>query len=323
MNRRRVMLGLGSIIATPLAAHAQQRDLMLVGVLSGGSPAPYMRHAAAFRQALAEAGFVEGKSITIEFRWAEGRYDVLPDMAADLVREQVALIAAMTIPAAEAAKNATRTIPIVFYLGGDPVEAGLVARFPRPGGNVTGVSSLNARLNGKRLGLLRDLVTAVPRVGLLVNPSNSNVQAQIDDTNQAARESSTTIITMSARNVAEIDDAFAQAKTMSGLIVGADPFFNVSRNRLVSLAAKYSVPTIYFDREFAVAGGLLSYGTGLVDAWRQVGVYAGKILAGAKPGDLPVVQPTKFELVINLKTAKELGLTVPPILLVQADEIIE
>jgi putative ABC transport system substrate-binding protein len=281
---------------------------------------------AAFHQGLSETGYVEGQNIAIEFRWAEGRYDRLPALAADLVGRRVNVIVTQGGTAvAVAAKNATSTIPIVFIVGGDPVGDGLVASFPRPGANLTGVTIITVELMPKRLELLAELVPQVSVIALLVNPKSASGERQIKDVQEAAREKQVQLRILPASAENEIDAAFATLVQMraGALVVGADPFFNSRREQIVALAARYAVPAIYEWREFAVAGGLISYGPSFPAINRQVGVYAGKILNGAKPADLPVEQPTKFELVINLKTAKALGLTVPPSTLARADEVIE
>ncbi len=327
MNRRELMALLGGTAAAwPLAARAQQRAMPVIGFLSGTSPGPYASYVAAFHQGLSEAGYVEGQNIAIEYRWAEGHYDRLPALAADLVGRKVDVIAASGgTPAARAAKSATSTIPIVFTSGTDPVAAGLVTSLARPGGNLTGVSFLVVELNPKRLELLTELVPQARVIALLVNPTNTNAERTIRNMEEAARAKGVQLAILKVGSESEIDVAFASLVQLQAgaLVVGADAFFNSRREQLVALASRHAVPAIYEGRESAASGGLISYGTSISSVYRQLGIYAGKILAGAKPADLPVQQPTKFELVINLKTAQALGLTVPQALLARADEVIE
>jgi putative tryptophan/tyrosine transport system substrate-binding protein len=279
---------------------------------------------AAFLLSLKEAGFIEGQNVAIEYRWAADQYDRLPAMAADLVRRQVTAIVAVTQLAAVAAKSATATIPIAFTTAVDPVATGLVASLNRPGGNMSGVMFMGAQLAAKGLGLLRELVPNAKTIAVLVNPDNPNAEIQVGQVQEAARALRLQLHVVKARNAVEFDAAFVSlAQHTDTLMVAADPTLISHRNRLVTLAARHSVPTIYFSREFVTAGGLLSYGTDIADAYRQVGVYVARILKGTKPVDLPIIQPTKFELVINLKTAKVLGLTVPSGILAIADEVIE
>jgi putative ABC transport system substrate-binding protein len=325
MKRREFMALLGGAAAVwPLHAHAQQVAMPVVGFLSAGS----FRSAhllASFRQSLAEAGYVEGHTVAIEYRSAEGQYDRLPAMAEDLVRRQVSVIVAIPTPAALAAKAATETIPIVFIVADDPVKLGLVASLARPGGNVTGVNSIIAELGAKQLGLLRELIPSATRIGLLVNPTNPNADTVTKQVMAAAPAIGVQINIAQATDSREIDDAFATLarQRLDGLMIGSDPFFAGRRVQLATLATRHAIPAIFNVREFAEVGGLMSYGTHLTEAWRQVGLYTGRILKGAKPTDLPVVQSTGFELVINLQTAKALGLDVPPTLLARADEVIE
>ena len=327
IDRRTFLAGTGAVLlAAPLAARAQQKAMPVIGVLNTGWPgpssAPFM---GAFRQGLSEAGYVEGQNVAIEYRWAEGHYDRLPALAADLVGRKVDLIMAGSPPSARAAKSATSTIPIVFRGGADPVGDGLVASLARPGGNLTGVSMLTDGLTAKRLELLSELVPRVGVVALLVNPNDATAERVIRDVQEAARAKGLQLHVLKASSESEIDTAFASLVQLyaGALVVGADPFLSSRREQLVALASRRAVPSIYAWREFAASGGLISYGASLTLAFRLVGHYAGKILKGAKPGDLPVEQATKFELVINLKTAKALGLTIPPSLLQRADQVIE
>jgi len=325
MNRRELMLLLAGVMIAPRALQAQRQGAMpVIGWLGSGSPDPFAPLAVAFGQGLSETSYVAGQNVAIEYRWADGRYDRLPALAADLVVRKVDLIAADGIPAALAAKTATSTIPIVFGVG-DPVDLGLVASLARPGGNLTGVSTMAPELSPKRLELLSELVPQVGVIALLVNPNNSNTQHIIGEMQEAARAKGVQLHILIAGTESEIDAAFATLVQLhaSALVVGGDPFFGKRREQLVTLAASYGVPAIYQSREFAAAGGLISYGASFPATFRLAGIYAGKILNGAKPADLPVQQPTTFELVVNLKTAKALGLTVPPSILARVDEVIE
>jgi putative ABC transport system substrate-binding protein len=325
MRRREFIAALGGVSAWPLAAHAQSPAMPVIGYLFAGSAGPFSHLTPLFRQALAEAGYVEGRTVAIEYRWAEGQYDQLPAMAAELVRRQVAVIVATPIPAAVAAKAATATIPIVFNVAGDPVKLGLVASLARPGGNATGVNSFIAELGAKQLGLLHELVPAAARIGLLVNPTNPNAEGVMTDVTAAASAIGLQIDIIHASDSREIEAAFATLvrNRADALVVGSDVFFNSRRLQLVTLAARHAIPAIYNLRTFAEAGGLMSYGTSLTEMYQQIGVYTARILKGAKPADLPVLQSTKFELVINLPTARAIGLDVPPMLLARADEVIE
>jgi putative tryptophan/tyrosine transport system substrate-binding protein len=314
------------VTAWPLAPRAQQPAVPVIGFLNARSPDDTMLLVAAFRRGLAEGGFVEGQNISIEYRWALGQYDRLAGMAMELVHRPVMLLAtAGGEPAALAAKAATSTIPIVFIIGGDPVKQGLAKSLNLPGGNSTGVSILTTMLEPKRLGLLRELVSGTATVGALLNPSFPLYESQLRDVQEAARALALRVIVLPANTDREIEAAFETAvqRRFAALTVAAAPFFDTRRDKLVALAARHAVPTMYHFREFVAAGGLVSYGIVVADAYRQIGLYAARILKGEKPGDLPVMQPTKFELVINLNTARALGITVPATLLALADEVIE
>jgi putative ABC transport system substrate-binding protein len=322
--RRTVVVGLGAAITWPLAAQGQQRATPVIGFLSPYSPGSDAPLAAAFGQGLSEVGYVEKQNLAIEYRWAEGRYDRLPAIAADLVGRKVDVIAAFSPPAASAAKGATSTIPIVFSVGTDPIAAGLVPSLSRPSSNLTGVSILYTELVPKRLELLSELVPQTRVIVVLVNPNSAEAEPTIRGAQEAASAKRVKLHILKAATEGEIDTAFATLIQMQGaLLVGADPFFGSRSEQIVALAARHVIPTIYFQREDVAAGGLISYGPSLPAVYRQVGTYVGKILNGAKPADLPVQQPTRFELVINLKTANALGLTVPQTLLARADEVIE
>ena len=323
--RRRDLIALaaGATLAVPLVGRAQQKAMAVIGFLSPASP--NASNIAAFRHGLSEAGYVEGQNLAIQYRWAEGHYDRLPAMAADLVGRKVDMIMAAASPAALAAKNAISTIPIVFHTGDDPVAAGLVASLARPGGNLTGTSLLNVELAAKRFELLSELVPQARVIALLVNPKNWQTESVMRDVQEAARTKGRQLLILKAGTESEIDAAFAAlvSSQAGALLVGADPFLSGRREQLVTLASRHAVPAIYQYREFAEAGGLISYGLSITAAYRQDGIYAGRVLKGEKPADLPVQEPTTFELVINLKTAKALGLTVPQSLLARADEVIE
>jgi putative ABC transport system substrate-binding protein len=324
MKRRQFMLLLGGAMTASPSLRAQQKAMPVIGILGPTSPGPFAGFVAAFHQGLSETGYIEGQNVAIEYRWAEGHYDRLPALAADLVARKVDVIVAPGPPLSLAAKNATSTIPIIF-MGGDPVAEGLVESFARPGGNLTGVTFMNAELMPKRLELLSELAPQASVIALLVNPDNPGTEPMIRDVQEAARAKGVQLRVLRASAESEIDTAFATlAQVQAGaLVLAADPFFGQRRDQLVALAARHAVPAIADWRGFAAAGGLISYGTSFTDTVRQVGMYAGKILKGTKPADLPVQQPTRFELVVNLKTAKALGLTVPQIILARATEVIE
>jgi putative tryptophan/tyrosine transport system substrate-binding protein len=323
MRRHELMLLLGGALTAARTLRGQQRATPVIGVLGSGSPGPLAPFVAAFRQGLSETGYVEGQNVAIEYRWAEGRYDRLAALAADLVGRKVdAILAVGGTPPALAAKAATSTIPIVFS-SGDPVSFGLVASLARPGGNLTGVSSYE--LTPKRVEMLAELVPRAKVVALLVNPSNAIAEPMIRNAQEAARAKGLELQILKASTESEIDAAFATLVALhaGALVLPSDTFFNSRLDQLVALAARHAVPAIYDWREYAAAGGLISYGPSRTGAHRLSGIYVGKILKGAKPADLPVQQPTTFELVVNLKTAIALGLTVPPSILARADEVIE
>ena len=326
MRRREFITLLGSAAAAwPVGAKAQPSAMPVIGFLSSASPAGYANLIAAFRDGVNETGLEVGRNVTIEFEWAEGELDRLPRLAADLVRRQVAVIASTGAPATMAAKAATSTIPIAFMTGDDPVKFALVASLARPGGNVTGVSFLTTTLADKRVELLRELIPNADIIAVLANPKSP---VGVDDAlsvKRAATILGLQVHILDASTSFEFEAAFAELaqRSAKAVLVAADPFFYSRRDQIVGLAARHALPAIYHDREFATAGGLMSYGASVANAYRQVGVYAGKILKGAKPADLPVMQPTNFELVINLQTAKRLGVDVPATLLARADEVFE
>jgi len=326
--RRREFITLlgGAAITWPIAARAQQPAMPVIGFLNNTSPEANADLLRAFRQGLKETGFVEGENVAVDYRWADNQLDRLPALATDLAHRRVAVIVTTGgNTAASAAKAATTTIPIAFVVGEDPVRVGLVASLARPGGNLTGINFLTAELGAKRLGLLRELMPAATRVAVLVNPVGPNAETTVKDVEPAGRATGLQIQFLNASTSGEINSAFATIvrERPDTLLVAADPFFTSRRSQMVQLAAHHSVPAIYSGRQFPEIGGLMSYGASLTDALRQVGVYAGRILKGAKPVDLPVVQSTKFELVINTETARMLGLEIPPALLARADEVIE
>jgi putative tryptophan/tyrosine transport system substrate-binding protein len=327
MMKRREFITLlgGAAAAWPLDARAQQA-MPVIGFMSPRSPEDSVYLLAAFRRGLAEGGFVEGQNVAIEFRWARGQYDRLPEMAADLVSRRVNVLTAVGgDPSPRAAKRATSTIPIVFGMGGDPVRDGLVESFNRPGGNVTGVTLMTNLMEPKRFGLLRDLVPGVALVGVLINPSFAPSARQLQQIEEVARSTGQRIIIAKASTDEELEAAFATLvrERSDALLVAVDPYFDTRRERIVSFAERQRLPAIYQFREYAVAGGLLSYGISLTEAYRQFGVYTAKILNGTKPAELPVQAVTKFELIINLKTAKALGINISDNLLSLADEVIE
>jgi ABC-type uncharacterized transport system substrate-binding protein len=325
MTRRELITLLGGAAAWPLAARAQQPAMPVVGFLNSQFPDAFADRLRAFRQGLKDTGYVEGDNVTVVYRWAEGQNDRLPALAAELIRRQVAVIAAFGGVAVFAAKAATTTIPIVFNTGDDPVRQGLVTSIARPGGNLTGINFFSSELAAKRLELLRELVPAATRVAVLVNPTFPDAEPTVRDVAAAARAMGLQIQVLNASTSREVDAAFGTfvRERPDPVFVGPDPFFASRRMQLVLLAVRHAVPATFSSREFAEAGGLMSYGANVADAWRQVGAYTGRILKGAKPADLPVVQASKFELVINHVTARMLGLTVPPSLLSVADEVIE
>jgi putative ABC transport system substrate-binding protein len=327
VKRREFITLLGGAAAWPLAAHAQQPAMAVIGFVDAGSAVAAAQYAAAFRQGLNEAGYTDGRNVTVEYHWLEGRYDRLPGVIADLVSRRVAVIATpASIPASLAAKAATSTIPIAFGVGEDPVKLGLVANFARPGGNATGINFFVSEAVPKRLGLLRDLVPGAKRVAVIINPSNvATAEVTSKEVQKAAGDFGLQMQILNATSSDEINAAFAaiSRERAEALFVAPDGFFSSRRVQLAILAARNGIPAAYPSRYFVEAGGLMSYGTDIADSFRQVGIYAGKILSGVKPADLPVMQSTKFEFILNLQTAKALGLDVPSGLLLAADEVIE
>jgi putative ABC transport system substrate-binding protein len=326
ISRRELLVLLGGAAALVRPLRAQQKAMPVIGFLLGGKPGPEdALVVAAFVHGLSETSYVEGQNVAIDYRWAEDRYDRLPSLVADLIGRKIDVIVAGNFPAALAAKSATSGIPIIFEVSVDPVERGLVASFSRPSGNLTGMTSVSIELTPKRIELLTDLVPRAGMIGLLVNPNNPTTDRLVQDMLAAASAKGVELRTLKAGAEGEIGAAFASPVELhvDALVLAPDPLFNTRRELLVTLASRHAVPTIYFYREFVSAGGLISYGPNFTDIWRRVGGYAGQILKGAKPVDLPVQQPTKYQLVVNLKTASALGLTVPPSILARADEVIE
>jgi len=325
MNRREFITLLGGAAAWPLSARAQQAAMPVIGFLSSATAATFTPYIAGFRLGLQDTGYIEGRNVAIEYRWVEGHYDRLLEQAAELARQQVAIIVSSGgAVAALAAKTATTTIPIVFVIGDDPLRYDLVTSLNRPGGNITGLSLFISTLMAKRLELLNEMIPATSAIAMFVNPNNPNADLETRNMQEAALTSARELHIIKVSNPSEIDAGFAAlVQQIGALLVGTDTFFFSQGHQIITLAARYQIPTIYFVHALAAAGGLLSYGPNFVNEWRQAGIYAGRILKGTKPTDLPILQPTKFELVINLKTAKALGLDVPPTLLARADEVIE
>jgi putative ABC transport system substrate-binding protein len=325
MRRRDFIAGLGGAAAWPLMARAQQPAMPVIGFLHSASPGPFMNTLAAFRRGLSEAGYSEGQNVSIDYRWAGGQFDRLSGMAADLVRRQVALIFAGSSPAALAAKTETTTIPIVFAVGDDPVHAGLVQSLSRPEGNLTGTTFFTVALGAKRLELLHELVPNATTIAMVLNSKAPTAEAQIADAKNGARATGQQIQIYTASTASEIEMAFnnMMQRKPDALLVGTDPFFNNQRDQLVSLAARHRIPAVYALRAYALAGGMMSYGASITDAAHGAGIYVGRILKGVRPSDLPIVQPTRFELVLNLKAAKSIDFTIPESFLLRADEVIE
>jgi putative ABC transport system substrate-binding protein len=327
MNRRAVILGLGGAAAWPLAARAQQPAMPVIGILEAGGPESNPNSGAAFRKGLSETGYVDGQNATVAYRWADGQYDQLRELADDLVRQRVSVIVTpLSAAATLAAKAATTTIPIVFSTGADPVQAGLVASLNRPNGNATGAVTMNSELAAKRLGLLQELRPQATRFAVLINPKTPSIaDAVIADVQAAASATGRQVEVLTASTNREIDQAFATvlAKRIDGLLISPDGFFGQRRVQHILLATRHALPVVYANREDAAAGGLMSYGSSVPDLYRQLGIYAGRILKGAKPADMPVLRATRFELVINVQTARTLGIDMPATLLATADEVIE
>jgi ABC-type uncharacterized transport system substrate-binding protein len=326
MKRREFITLLGGAAATwPVVARAQQRPTPIIGCLFSGTPESESKAVAAFHQGLKEAGYIVDHNVMIEYRWAEGDYSRLAGLAADLVQRQVTAIFAAPTPAAVAAKSATSNIPIVFAIGGDPVKIGLVDSLNRPNGNLTGLTFFTVALTAKRLEMIHDLMPTPGVVGVLANPTNPNAGLEDEAVQAAAHVLGQKLLVLNATTEADIETAFETFahRQIGAFLLGNDPFFTARREQLATLAAHYAIPAMFPQRDYAAAGGLMSYGTRLAETFRQAGIYTGRVLGGAKPVDLPIMQPTKFELVINLKTAKALGLTIPPSLLATADEVIE
>ncbi len=325
MRRREFITLLGGVVAWPPSAHAQQKPMSVIGYLSSTSLNVSTRQLVGLREGLNETGFFDGRNMVIEYRWSEGRYDRLPELAAELVNNHVSTILAGGLPAVLAAKRASASIPIVFVIGADPVASGVVPSLNRPDGNVTGISQFYGALGGKRLELLREIVPTATKIAVLSDPNNPNAESHLNDVREAVHTIGQAIEVATARTETEIEAAFATfaRAQASALLVTDDPFFTVQREQIVALAARYRIPAIYYVREFVETGGLISYGSSTKDNFRQAGVYVGRILNGTKPSELPVLQPTKFEMVLNLKTAKSLELTIPQSLLLRADEVIE
>ena len=326
MRRREFIAGLGGAVAWPVVARAQQPAMPVVGFLNGASPGELESRVVAFRDGLGELGYIEGRNVVIEYRWGQGQNDRLPELAVDLVRRRVAVIAATGgVPSARAAKTTTSAIPIVFTMGGDPVEFGLVARLNRPGGNVTGITLISGLIVSKRIALLRDLLPGAKVIAVLINSTSPAGEVEVAGAEQAARPLGWQVNVMRANGRGDLDAAFQRLaqERVDALLITTDPIFESQRDQIVALAAHHAVPAIYALREYASAGGMMSYGASISDVYRQAGLYVGRILKGEKPADLPVMQSSKFDFVINLKTAKALGLTIPPNLLALADEVIE
>lgn len=327
MRRRELMIGAGAAaICLPCAARAQQTAMPVIGFLSSRSPEDSSAQVAGFRQGLAEMSYVEGENLVVEYRWARGDYERLPALAADLVSKPVRVVATFGgEPSALTAKTATSAIPIVFAMGSDPVQAGLVKSYNRPGGNITGIAIMTEEIEAKRIGLLHDLVRQATRIAFVVNPAFSSANAQQRAVEEAAHALKLQVLILGANSDGEIEKAFETGveQHIGALAIATAPFFDTRRAKLLALQSQYRQPTAHSFREYAAEGGVMSYGPNGADAYRQVALYVGRILKGEKPADLPVMRPTKFELIINLKAAKALGLTVPPLLLAQADEVIE